>query len=135
VAVEPREADGLLASIRSPEAALTSSRGSQRTVMAGLNCGTPSLTAWPLLRQGVDLFVSIEDVAAGEAVRRLEQPLAGDPPVRAGASGAAGLGALLAVREHRVEAAWVDRCLGPDARVLVVNTEGPLENALAGTGR
>ncbi|MDQ3265855.1 MAG: diaminopropionate ammonia-lyase [Myxococcota bacterium] len=126
VTVEPREADCLLESVRSVDAQLCPTRGGQRTLMAGLNCGTPSLAAWPLLRQGVDLFVSIEDPAAVEAVRRLAHPVGGDAEVQSGASGAAGLGALLALREAGLSQPWVTRCLGPQARVLLINTEGPL---------
>ncbi|MBV9231910.1 MAG: hypothetical protein JOZ18_21550 [Chloroflexi bacterium] len=32
-----------------------------QSIMAGLNCSTPSLVAWPFLSTGIDCFVAIED--------------------------------------------------------------------------
>ena len=65
--------------------------------MALLNCGMPSLLSWPMLRATVKLFFSIEDRFALEAVRSLYFPVAGDPRVVAGESGAAGLAGLIAL--------------------------------------
>jgi len=38
--------------------------------MAGLNCGTPSPVAWPLIKQGFDAFLTIPDTTCVEAMRR-----------------------------------------------------------------
>jgi diaminopropionate ammonia-lyase len=45
--------------------------GAQDSVMAGLNCGTPSLVAWPLLRDGLDAVIALDDAAALDGVRTL----------------------------------------------------------------
>lgn len=42
------------------------------TVMAGLNCGTPSLLAWPYLRDGLDASVTVTDQEAVRAVADLD---------------------------------------------------------------
>jgi diaminopropionate ammonia-lyase len=108
VSVEPNSADGLLESISSPDGSPQVSKGTQTSIMAGLNCREVSLTAWPSIRRGVDLFVSIEDPLTIEAMALFKEAGIGS-----GESGAAGLAGLLAVR---------DQFQGQ--RVLLVNTEG-----------
>jgi len=108
VSVEPESADGLLESIASPDGEPCVSKGAQNSIMAGLNCSEVSLTAWPSIRRGVDMFVAIEDRLTIEAMRLL-----GEAGIDSGESGAAGLAGLLELRS---------RFQG--SRVLVVNTEG-----------
>lgn len=128
--VEPTDADCLLESIRSPDGALSEGRGGQTSIMAGLNCGTPSLSAWPVLRLAVDVFLAVEDSFAEDAMRRLASGAAGDPRLVAGESGAAGLAGLLALcGEPGFAAARAALGLGPAARVLLVSTEGATDPA------
>jgi len=123
--VEPDSADCLLESIASPGGRPSAAHGRQDSIMAGLNCGLPSLAAWPVLRRGADLFLSIEDRHAEEAVRRLWRPAAGDPRIEAGESGAAGLAGLLALcREPALRGARDRLRLGRRTAVLLINTEG-----------
>jgi diaminopropionate ammonia-lyase len=87
--------------------------------MAGLNCGLPSELVWPVVATGTDLFVSIDDSYAEQAMRALAEE-----GIVSGESGAAGLGGLLALSEHGT-AVDVDAAgLHPGACVLLVNTEG-----------
>jgi diaminopropionate ammonia-lyase len=118
VAVEPMDADCLLESIASADGSPRTAKGSQNSIMHGLNCGEVSASAWPIVRRGVDLFVAVEDELALEAMEMMS-------PVDAGESGAAGLAGLIAVcreeslrRELRIDGA---------ARVLVINTEGRID--------
>ena len=130
VAVEPTEADCLLESIGAPDGAMRTARGRLRTIMAGLNAGTPSLVAWPLLRVGMDAFLALDDGDAEEAMRRLHAGTAGDPRVLAGESGAAGVAGLLALcREPALAESRRALGLERDARVLVVVTEGATDPA------
>jgi len=108
VSVEPESADGLLESISSPTGEPCVSKGAQDSIMAGLNCIEVSLTAWPAIRRGVDLFAAIEDRLSIEAMALLR-----DAGIDSGESGAAGLAGLLALR---------DQFRGQ--RILIVNTEG-----------
>jgi diaminopropionate ammonia-lyase len=125
VAVEPVSAAAHFASAGSPGGEPTRAPGSQDSIMAGLNCGEVSRSAWPVVRRGVDLFVTVEDRCSEDAMRRLAAPAPGDPRVVAGETGAAGLGGLLALL-HAPELAAARECLelGPARRVLVLNTEG-----------
>ncbi|HZN04452.1 MAG TPA: diaminopropionate ammonia-lyase [Candidatus Polarisedimenticolia bacterium] len=127
VVVEPVEADCLLESILSPDGQPRPGRGRQDSIMAGLNCGLPSLAAWPTLRRGIDLFLSIEDRYAEEAVRLLWRGggTAGEPPIEAGESGGAGVACLIALKQADALLAATERLgLGPSTCVLALNTEG-----------
>jgi diaminopropionate ammonia-lyase len=114
VSVEPLDAACLLASISSKGGVPTEARGSQNSVMQGLNCGQVSLTAWPEVRRAVDVFAAIADEWAGEAMELLA-------PMDSGPSGAAGVAGLMAACSD----AGLRRELGIGAgtRVLCVNTE------------
>jgi diaminopropionate ammonia-lyase len=130
VAVEPIEAAGLLESITSPTGEMGVARGSQKTIMAGLNAATPSLAAWPTIRAGIDLFLAVADGFAESAMRRLHAGGGGDARVIAGETGAAGLAGLLALcREPALAEPRAALGLGREARVLVVNTEGATDPA------
>ncbi|MGH7562353.1 MAG: diaminopropionate ammonia-lyase [Gemmatimonadales bacterium] len=125
VCVEPVQADPLLESINTPEGDPVPTRGRVDSIMAGLNAGMPSLSAWPVVRRGVELFLAIEDRYAEEAMRRLARPARGDPAVTAGESGAAGVAALLALGEaHELARAREFLRLPGDRRALVIVSEG-----------
>lgn len=85
VAVEPTGAACVLTSVEAGERVTIP--GPHESIMAGLNCGTPSLVAWPEASSGHDLYVAIEDDRARDAMRAL----AGEGIV-AGETGAAGVG-------------------------------------------
>jgi diaminopropionate ammonia-lyase len=84
--------------------------------MTGLNCGTPSIVAWPLVSAGFDAVAAIDDDRAREAMRALASV-----GVVAGESGAAGVGCLMDLQASGVllELGVTDR-----SRVLVLSTEG-----------
>ncbi|MGW1681817.1 diaminopropionate ammonia-lyase [Saccharopolyspora sp. NPDC002376] len=116
VGVEPLAANCVLESLRAGR--LVSVPGPHNSVMAGLNCGTPSHQAWPWLSSGIDVVVGVGDHRAHEAMRRLAA--AG---IVAGETGAAALGGLHELRSES-GAAIGQIGLHADAEVLVVVTEG-----------
>jgi diaminopropionate ammonia-lyase len=121
IACEP---DGAACLLESARAGSPIRLGSARTVMAGLRCATPSTTAWPAIRDGVDAFVSIPDSFAWQAMEWLRAPT-GDPRIEAGPSGTCGIGALLALKSDPALRPVCDACgLGRSTRVLAVVTEG-----------
>jgi len=125
VSVEPVEAACLLESSLTPDGRPTTAKGSFTTIMAGLNCGTPSIIAWPIIRDSFDLFLAVTDEYAAEAMRRYYHPPGDDPHIVSGESGAAGLAALLAlVRDDGLREAREKLGLGMTSRILLVNTEG-----------
>lgn len=88
VGVEPSRAACMLASIEAGRPVQIP--GPHDSIMAGLNCGEPSMIAWPVVSKGADLFVAIDDERAREAMRLLARD-----GIVAGETGAAGLAGLL----------------------------------------
>jgi diaminopropionate ammonia-lyase len=107
LSVEPDTAACVLASLHAgrPVPVPTGS-----TVMAGLNCGTVSATAWPVLRSGLDAAVAVSDEDALRAVADLDAL-----GVSSGPSGAATLAGVRAMPLHE---------LPDDAIVVLLSTEG-----------
>lgn len=100
----------------------------QSTVMAMLECFEPSLVAFRILERVADGFMTVDEDAALEVMRRLASPVGDDPAVVAGESGGAGLAGLLTVLRSPGLAA--DMGLGPESRVVDINTEGATDPAL-----
>ncbi len=116
VAVEPVSA---ACGLRSAEAGrLVAVPGPHGSIMAGLNCGTPSEVAWPSVSAGVDVFVAVTDAAAEQAMRDLDAL-----DIQAGETGAAGLAGLHAL----VDASGANASLGAGRIALVICTEGPTD--------
>ena len=121
--VEPAEADCILASALAGRP--TRARGSLRTMMAGLNCGWPSTTAFPIIAAGADALMAVPDHWAERAMRRLATPSGGDVAVVAGESGAASVAGLLAMTFDPALAPVAEHLrLARRPRVLVWSTEG-----------
>jgi diaminopropionate ammonia-lyase len=118
VAVEPTRADCLFRSVSSGH--LVTVPGPHDSIMAGLNCGRPSLVAWPTLRRSIDLLVCVDDEPVREAMR-----LGADSGIVSGETGASGLGGLLALlRAEEGEEARLGLGVSGETRVLVFNSEG-----------
>lgn len=98
------------------------------TVMAMLECYEPSMIAFRILERVADGFMTVEEDMAAEVMRRLANPVGGDPAIVSGESGGAGLGGLIAVNKDPEVAARIG--LGEHSRVLVINTEGATDPAL-----
>lgn len=67
--VEPTQAACMLASAESGD--IVHLPGPHASIMAGLNCGAPSVVAWPTVSRGIDLFVSVDDEWSRRAMRAL----------------------------------------------------------------
>ncbi|MDE2293027.1 MAG: diaminopropionate ammonia-lyase [Elusimicrobia bacterium] len=125
IVVEPVAADCLRASIATETGEPVKDHGPQDSIMAGLNCGTPSLLSWPLIKAHCQYFLAVDDIFAEEAMRALAAPERGDPKVVSGESGAAGLAGLFALcRKPELEVDREELGLGEASTVLVVSTEG-----------
>ena len=96
VVVEPQRAACLFESARAGRP-VTIPHG-EPTVMAMLECATPSPLGFEILAALADGFVTLEEHEATDAMKRLADPLGGDAAVVAGESGGTGLAGLLACR-------------------------------------
>ena len=121
IGVEPLAAACVLRSLQTGR--MVTVPGPHRSIMAGLNCGTPSLVAWPSLQSGLDAVVAVDDERARQAMRDLAA--AG---IVAGETGAASLAGLAEVTGGW-EATKLRGALGlaADARILLLCTEGPTD--------
>ncbi len=125
VVVEPDKAACLYRSIEIGDGQPHSFPGDLDTIMAGLACGDPSPIAWGILRSCADAFLSCPDYVAAKGMRVYAVPLAGDPFIVSGESGAVTLGALMFALE-RPELADLKAALrlDRDSQVLLINSEG-----------
>jgi diaminopropionate ammonia-lyase len=96
------------------------------TIMTGLKCGTVSSIVWPMAQSAVDACIAISDDDATRAVETLAHPAAGDAQIFAGPSGACGVAALVAATRDEKLRPLREKYFGPTARVLVINSEGPV---------
>jgi len=125
ICVEPVSSDCFLESVRFGKGEALPTRGKQTSIMAGLNCGVPSPLAWPIVRDAMHFFLAVGDEYAEQAMRRYYHPLGTDPRIVSGESGSSGLAALLALTgSEKLSSVHSKLPLGPDARVLLLNTEG-----------
>ncbi|MBA3293819.1 MAG: diaminopropionate ammonia-lyase [Geodermatophilaceae bacterium] len=108
--------------------------GPHRSIMAGLNAGTPSIVAWPDVSSGIDAFIAIEDDWAREGMRLLASM-----SLVSGETGAAGIAGLLAVRSGELASIAAALELTEDSSILVLSTEGATDpdayHAAVGTDR
>ncbi|MGE3288518.1 MAG: diaminopropionate ammonia-lyase [Pseudonocardia sp.] len=112
--VEPDTAACVTASLRAgrPVSVRTGA-----TIMAGLNCGTPSSLAWPVLRAGLDgVAVATDDAAAAAAVQLAEL---GVPAGPCGAACVPAVRAVLAEPGGRAALGLTSRSV-----VVLLSTEG-----------
>ena len=118
IGVEPTSAACVLESVAAGD--IVTLDHPQDSIMAGLNCATPSLIAWPTVSRGIDGYVAVTDARVPEAMRLL----AADGIV-AGETGAGGLAGMLALaQDAQLADARVALGLGADSRVLLLCTEG-----------
>jgi diaminopropionate ammonia-lyase len=118
VGVEPTSAACVLESVAAGR--VSTLEHEQNSIMAGLNCATPSLVAWPLVSEGIDVYLAVPDERVPEAMRLLARD-----GIVAGETGAAGLAGMLALAdEPSLQAARGELRLGPDTSVLLLCTEG-----------
>ncbi|HLU71442.1 MAG TPA: pyridoxal-phosphate dependent enzyme [Nonomuraea sp.] len=116
--VEPETAACVLTSLRAGEPVRIDTGD---TIMAGLNCGTPSSLAWPYLRDGLDAAVAVPDDEGARAARDLLALGVDAGPC--GAASLAGVRAALGSDERRSALG-----LRPGVAVVLLNTEGTTAN-------
>lgn len=120
--IEPDTATAVLTSLVNGQIS-TVETGS--TIMAGLNCGTPSYTAWPYMQNGLDAVVAVTDEETTQAVGDLAKLGVSSGP--SGASSLSGMRVSLSTQERR-------EALGVHAEsvVVILSTEArhkPLHKA------
>ncbi|MCL2627147.1 MAG: diaminopropionate ammonia-lyase [Oscillospiraceae bacterium] len=93
--VEPHVADCFYQSVKKGTGEPVFVTGEMKTIMAGLACGEPGISAWDILRGNSNFFTTIDDKHAENAMRILGKPKDGDAKIISGESGASSMGLLL----------------------------------------
>ena len=120
--VEPEAAACIYRSALAGDGQPHTVEGNPVTIMAGLNCGTPCRTVWPVLRDCSAFFCTCRDEVTEEGMRAYAYPAAGDPPVVSGESAAVTYGLLLSIlQDDSLRSLFgIDR----DSVILLISTEG-----------
>jgi diaminopropionate ammonia-lyase len=115
LAVEPVTAACVTASLAAGR--LVRVDTSEPTIMAGLNCGSVSTIAWPVIRGGLDAGVTVSDDQAIAAMHRLnELGVAAGP---CGGAALAGVRSVLNDSDRRAALA-----VSEDSVVVLISTDG-----------
>jgi diaminopropionate ammonia-lyase len=123
VSVEPEAAACVQASLAAG-APVTLDTGT--TIMSGLNCGTPSATAWPFIDNGLEAATAVSDTDVIKAAHTLAKH-----GVDAGPCGAAPLAALELILTGPTTASRRQHLdVGPESIVVLLVTEGLESNPL-----
>jgi diaminopropionate ammonia-lyase len=120
LSVEPVNAPSVIVSLNRGE---ITSVPTSYTIMAGLNCGTPSSNSWPYLLNGLDAAVTVSEEATRTAVHDLTRLGLDAGPC--GASSLAGVRAIAADPLRREAAS-----LQSDAVVVLLSTESLSANPI-----
>lgn len=113
LAVEPDTAACLKKSLENGH---MTSISTENTAMCGMNCGTVSTLAWPVLRDGVDASITVTDAEAKSA-----QDMLTEVQIRVGPCAAATLAALLKARgDDKSDCLQLDG----DSIIVLLGTEG-----------
>lgn len=125
VVVEPDKAACLYKSAQIGDGQPHSFAGDLDTMMAGLACGDPSPIAWNVLWDCADAFLACPEYVAAKGMRVYGVPLAGDPFIVSGESGAVTLGALMFIMENADLRELRDYLkLDRHSQILLINSEG-----------
>lgn len=124
LSVEPDSAACVLASLRAGTPVTVKTRVSS---MNGLNCGTPSPTAWPMMKAGIDAAVAVTEAQAAQAVHDLRALDFDAGPC--GAASLAGIRVALDTAAMR-KAMNIDR----NSIVVLLSTESFAANPLSTRG-
>ena len=123
VIVEPKEADAILSSFKKGK--ISTSKGNGTTIMAGLNCGTPSLGAWSLLKNGTDVSIKIDDKYSMQAMRELYYPIGSDKKIISGESGVGGFAGFITImKDDEFSSLQKDLNINQNTNILFISTEG-----------
>jgi len=129
VIVEPNAADALLESFKQNR--VSTSLGNSETIMAGLNCGTPSLGVWELIKNGVDVAIKIDDDYAKKAMRELYRPIGSDSKVISGESGVGGFAGFIAMHEEKeLRPLLKELNINQNSNLLFISTEGATDKEM-----
>ena len=120
--VEPEVAACIYQSALAGDGEMHSISGNPRTIMAGLNCGTPCGVVWPILRDCSAAFCACTDEITEKGMQAYAKPFGTDPAVVSGESGAVTYGLLLEILQS--DSLRKQFRIQNDSVIFLINTEG-----------
>ena len=128
--VEPDTVACIYKSVQQGQGQPVAVGGNPETIMAGLNCGEPNPLTWPILRDFASFYASCPNWVTELGMQTLAHPVATDPAIVSGESGAVGLGLLLSLcTDPNLAALKAQLQLDRDATILLFSTEGNTDPA------
>ena len=126
IVVEPHQANCLYRSAVINDGQPHSVGGDMATLMAGLACGEPNTSCWPIIRDHVTCFISADDRLAANGMRILAAPRPNtDEAFISGESGAIGTGLIYELMSNNAHDTLRSQLkLDSQAHVLLISTEG-----------
>ena len=122
IIAEPEEAACIYMSAKAGDGKAHSVTGHPKTIMAGLNCGTPCKTVWPILRDQSDFYCHCKDTITEQGMYTYGHPLFNDLKVISGESGAVTYGLLQRILPDSDLRQLFH--ITPSSVILLINTEG-----------
>lgn len=100
-------------------------KSAENTIMAGLNCGEPSIGVWPVIRDLAEYYIACDDDVTMEGMRLYANPMPGDSKIVSGESAAVGLGLVnRLMSKPELEDMRHAMNLDDNSVILLVSTEG-----------
>jgi len=125
IIVEPEAAPCLFESARSGDRKFVQVSPKNHTIMAGLDCGTPSSIAWSIIRDMADAFITCDDFVAIEGMKLARFPFGDDPEFTSGESGAVCLGLIkILSSDSKYKNIKENLALNNTSKILIFSTEG-----------
>ena len=123
--VEPKEVACFYESALCGDGKPHAATGTQKTIMAGLNCASPCTLAWDILKHCASYAFACNDAVTKHGMRILADPATGQQPVVAGESGAVTTGLVdHLLNDPKYQELRNEMGLDEHAVVLLINTEG-----------
>ena len=125
VVVEPSKVACFYESAKAGDGEPHGVESAENTVMAGLNCGQPSIGVWPVIRDLARYYIACDDELTARGMRLYANPVQGDPAIVSGESAAVGLGLVDRIMSDE-NAGEIRKVLGFDKNsvILLFSTEG-----------
>src|SRR5699024_7524284 len=125
IILEPHQANCYYRSFNHPTGEMKVVEGHLDSIMAGLCCGAPNTKAFKILSQYATAAISCHDELAALGMRILGNPLAADPKIISGESGAAvGIGLLHYLQTKGQKEISENLGINEESNILFINTEG-----------
>jgi diaminopropionate ammonia-lyase len=126
IAVEPTSSDGVGRSLASGRPAHITEK--MESVMDGLVVPRASTTGWPIIRDGLDAAIAIDDAIAIWALRQLAAGSWGDAKLPVGETGIAATAGMIAAALHAPTRASLG--IDKQSRLLAIVCEGVTDQAV-----